>query len=67
MENGFEKLVAQAKDKNKEAAMEIIIRLKPLICANVKRGGMGLDKEDLYQELCLVVLECINTYCYWSV
>jgi len=62
MENGFEKLVAQAKDKNKEAAMEIIIRLKPLICANVKRGGMGLDKEDLYQELCLVVLECINTY-----
>jgi len=62
MENGFEKLVAQAKEKNKEAAMEVISRLKPLICANVKRGGFSLDKEDLYQELCLVVLECINTY-----
>ena len=62
MENGFEKLVAQAKEKDKEAAMEVISRLKPLICANVKREALSLEKEDLYQELCLVVLECINTY-----
>lgn len=62
MENVFEKLVVKAKEKNKDAAGEIIERLKPLICANVKRGGIGLDKEDLYQELCLVALECVNTF-----
>jgi RNA polymerase sporulation-specific sigma factor len=62
MENVFEILVAKAKEKNKEATGEIIERLKPLICSNVKRGANGLDKEDLYQELCLVVLECICTY-----
>ncbi len=62
MESGFEKLVGKAKEKNKEAAGEIIERLKPLICANVKRGDLCLEREDLYQELCLVTLECINTY-----
>jgi RNA polymerase sporulation-specific sigma factor len=62
MENVFEKLVAKAREKDKDAAGEIIERLKPLIRANVKRGWIGLDKEDLYQELCLVALECVNTF-----
>jgi RNA polymerase sporulation-specific sigma factor len=62
MENIFEMLVAGAKEKDQQAAEEIIKRLKPLICANVKRGGIGLDKEDLYQELCLVALECVSTF-----
>jgi len=62
MENIFEKLVVKAKEKSKEAALEIIERLEPLICANVRRSGNCLERDDLYQEFCLVVLECINTY-----
>jgi len=62
MEYGFDELVLQAKQKDSRAAEEIISRLQPLVFSVIRSGSKTIDKEDLYQEACLVILECINNY-----
>lgn len=61
MEN-IEKLVMQSKEGDIKAKEELITRLKPLICSKFRLAKKELDREDIYQEACLCILECIENY-----
>ena len=55
-------VVEMAKRGNKDAAEEVIDRVKPLIYSAVRRYISRWDKDDLYQEACLTVMECIRDF-----
>ncbi len=62
MEYLLKGLVERAKGGDTAAAQQVIDRLYPLICSAMRRHGHGLDREDLYQEACLIVLQCIKDF-----
>ena len=55
-------LVDMARNGCMDAAEEILERLKPLIYSAVRRYVSGWDKDDLYQEACLTVIQCIKEF-----
>lgn len=56
----FELLLRQAKEQNPEAVQNIIEMYRPLL---LKESIVcGVFDEDLYQELCLTVLHCIEVF-----
>lgn len=57
----LQKTLEKAKEGSKTAKEELLNRLQPMINAAVNRNW-GDDKEDLYQEACIAVLECIKDY-----
>ncbi len=57
----LQEIVEKAKDGDEAAKEELLYRLQPMIYAAISRNW-GDDKEDLYQEACIVVLECIRDY-----
>nr|PZN11255.1 MAG: sigma-70 family RNA polymerase sigma factor [Caldicoprobacter oshimai] len=55
-------VVERAKRGEAAAAQQVIDRLHPLICSAIRRCGPGLDRKDLYQEACLIILQCIRDF-----
>jgi len=62
MNDEFAKLVEMAKLQDSKAAEEILTRLRPLICSQTRHDITGMDKDDLYQEACLLILECVKNF-----
>lgn len=62
MEYLFKDLVEKAKSNETAAIQEVINRLRPLVCSAIRRCGARHEWEDLYQEACLVVLECLRDF-----
>lgn len=56
----FYELLTLAKAENRDAAEELLIMYRPLLLKESIVDGM-LD-EDLYQELCIVFLRCIECF-----
>lgn len=56
----FKELLVLAHEGNKSAQEEILMRYKPLL---LKESVVdGIFDEDLYQELCITVLNCIHKF-----
>mgnify|MGYP002783404495 FL=1 len=56
----FEELLLQARAGDEHAVTDILELYKPLLInASVLDGSYD---EDLYQELCIVLLKCINQF-----
>lgn len=54
----FDVLLLQSKNGSKTAATEILKMYQPLL---IKESVInGIYDEDLYQEFCLTLLQCIN-------
>jgi len=58
----FKELVERAKEGEATAAQQLIDKLYPLIHCAMRRCGTWLDREDLYQEACLIILQCIKDF-----
>ena len=56
----FKNLLLQAKSGNSYAVTELLLMYRPLLLKESIVNG-NLD-EDLYQELCLVFLRCIQIF-----
>lgn len=56
----FELLLQQAKEQNPEAVQKILEMYRPLLMKESIVGG--IFDEDIYQELCLTVLHCIEVF-----
>lgn len=56
----FEELLLQAKAGEEQAAVAMLEMYKPLLIKSSVLGG-SFD-EDLYQELCIVLLKCIRQF-----
>lgn len=54
----FKELLHAAKENDKDAVSRIFLMYKPLLIKeSIWEGGFD---EDLYQELCIVLLRCIH-------
>jgi len=60
--NNFEEMVEKAKKRETKSTEMIIERLRPLILSNIRKSASFLEKEDVFQELCLVAIECIDSF-----
>lgn len=57
----FKDLISRAKDDDLQAKESILELYKPLL---VKESIInGVFDEDLYQELCVTLLDCIRKFC----
>lgn len=56
----FRELLAQAQAGNSQAEEAILDRYKPLLLRESIESGVF--DEDLYQELCITLLNCIRTF-----
>ena len=56
----FKEILLAAKDGDTEAILELLDMYEPLLKANAIDNG-NMD-EDLYQELCIVLLNCIRYF-----
>ena len=56
----FEKLLWKAKDRDPDAVLEILEMYKPLLIKNAIINGKF--DEDLYQELTVELLKCIQLF-----
>ena len=56
----FSDILANAQNGNKQAIEEIIARYKSLLLKESICNG--IFDEDLYQELCIVLLNCIRNF-----
>jgi hypothetical protein len=56
----FKELMEQAKNGNQEAVTELLMMYRPLLLKESILDN-SLD-EDLFQELCLVFLRCIEKF-----
>ena len=56
----FEELLRMAKQGNKDAVSQILEMYKPALIKNSIIHSKF--DEDLYQQLCLVVLKCIQSF-----
>lgn len=56
----FKELLLQAKDGSEVAAVEILNLYKPLLLKESLTGG--IFDEDLYQELCVTLINCIHKF-----
>ena len=56
----FEELLLQARAGDEHAVTDILELYKPLL---IKESVLDVSfDEDLYQELCIVLLKCINQF-----
>lgn len=56
----FKELLIQSKSGNRKATAELFDLYKPLLIKESMADG--LFDEDLYQELCLTMLNCIRKF-----
>lgn len=56
----FRELLLQAKNGSEAAAVEILNLYKPLLLKESLTSG--IFDEDLYQELCVTLLNCIHKF-----
>ncbi len=56
----FKDLLIQAKNDNQSAIQHILDMYKPLLLK--ESVDSGVFDEDLYQELCLTLLDCIRKF-----
>ena len=56
----FEQMLRRAKDGDREAITSILLMYRPLLLKYAVINGR-LD-EDLYQELCIVFMRCIDRF-----
>lgn len=56
----FKELLLQAKEGRETAMISILEMYKPLLIKNSIING-SFD-EDLYQELCVILVSCIHTF-----
>ena len=62
MKYQYQSLVEEAKKGNKGAMNQLIENMKPLIYSAIGRYGRGYDREDLYQEACLILMESVYSF-----
>ena len=58
----FEDLLRRAKEGEAEAIRQIHWMYRPLLIKNAME--LGIFDEDLYQELCAALLQCIRMFTY---
>lgn len=56
----FEELLIQAQRGNETALEEILTRYRPLLAKESICNGFF--DEDLYQELCMIVIKCVRCF-----
>ena len=56
----FEDLLRRAKEGDAEAIKEIHLMYRPLLIKNAVE--FGVFDEDLYQELCAALMQCIRMF-----
>ena len=56
----FEDLLRRAKEGDAEAIKEIHLMYRPLLIKNAME--FGVFDEDLYQELCTALMQCIRMF-----
>lgn len=56
----FKELLLQAKDGSESATVKILNLYRPLLLKESLTGG--IFDEDLYQELCVTLLNCIHKF-----
>ena len=56
----FEDLLRRAKEGDAEAIKEIHLMYRPLLIKNAME--VGVFDEDLYQELCAALMQCIRMF-----
>ncbi len=56
----FREMLLQAKEGRESAVMELLEMYKPLLVKNAIINGRF--DEDLYQELCIILLKCIGQF-----
>lgn len=56
----FEDLLRRAKEGDAEAIKEIHLMYRPLLIKNAME--FGVFDEDLYQELCAALMQCIRMF-----
>ena len=56
----FEDLLRRAKEGDAEALKEIHLMYRPLLIKNAME--FGVFDEDLYQELCAALMQCIRMF-----
>lgn len=58
----YQTLVEKAKKGDKESMAQLIQNMHPLIYSAIRRYGKDSDKEDLYQEACIILIESVYSY-----
>ncbi len=56
----FKEMLLQAKAGRKSSVMDLLEMYKPLLVKNAIINGRF--DEDLYQELCIILLKCITQF-----
>ena len=56
----FREMLLRAKAGDEKAKLDLLEKYKPLLIKNSILNGYF--DEDLYQELCLVLIRCINLF-----
>ncbi len=56
----FKERLERARNYDKKATMEIVEMYRPLMVKYAVVGG--IFDEDLYQELCIILLKCIGQF-----
>lgn len=56
----FQEILLRAKAGDEKAKLDLLEKYKPLLIKNSILNGYF--DEDLYQELCLVLMRCINLF-----
>lgn len=62
MKYQYQSLVEKAKMGDKQAMEQLIKNMEPLIYSAICRYGRGEDREDLYQEACLLLIQSVYSY-----
>ena len=62
MDYRYKKLVEDAKSGSTRATQDLIGKLEPLIYSAIGRCKNGRDREDLYQEACILIMEAIKDF-----
>lgn len=58
----YQGLVERAKKGDRESMAELIKNMQPLIHSAIRRYGKDDDREDLYQEACIILIESVYNY-----
>lgn len=57
----FKELMLRAKENDKAAISDLLTMYRPLLLK--ESIADGIFDEDLYQELCLILLSCVQKFC----
>ncbi len=62
MKYQYQDLVEKAKNGDRGSMAQLIQKMQPLIYSAIRRYGRDGDREDLYQEACVILIESVYNY-----